>query len=316
MEESASEVDQLPGFRFHPTEEELIHFYLKNMIFGKRMCFDIIGVLNIYHHDPRDLPRLAKIGEREWYFFVPRDRKHGNGGRPNRTTETGFWKATGSDPPLCTQQHAVCTRNPPRITSCSALCSPLWPSLLGLQLGWTQQILSSTDPKKMIGLKKTLVFYKGRAPRGCKTDLVMNEYRLPETCPSPKDMVLCKIYRKATSKKVLEQRAAMEEEMKTFYQPKPSPPMTSPMDTISFSSSQHEDYFIAPIASHYGMAFKKVDEFGDENRFIVEDQKREVASLHLPLRKEKLPELQVPRLSMDWTQTHSGHSYEARGLTI
>ncbi|XP_057496469.1 NAC domain-containing protein 6-like [Actinidia eriantha] len=262
MEESASEVDQLPGFRFHPTEEELIHFYLKNMIFGKRMCFDIIGVLNIYHHDPRDLPRLAKIGEREWYFFVPRDRKHGNGGRPNRTTETGFWKATGSD----------------------------------------RKILSSTDPKKMIGLKKTLVFYKGRAPRGCKTDWVMNEYRLPETCPSPKDMVLCKIYRKATSMKVLEQRAAMEEEMKTFHQLKPSPPMTSPMDTISFSSSQHEDYFIASMASHYGMAFKKEDEFGDENRFIVEDQKREVASLHLPLRKEKLPELQVPRLSMDWTQ--------------
>jgi len=83
---------------------------------------------------------MAKIGEREWYFFVPRDRKAGSGGRPNRTTERGFWKATGSD----------------------------------------RAIRSSADAKRVIGLKKTLVFYQGRAPRGTKTDWVMNEYRLPD----------------------------------------------------------------------------------------------------------------------------------------
>jgi len=83
---------------------------------------------------------MAKIGEREWYFFVPRDRKAGSGGRPNRTTERGFWKATGSD----------------------------------------RAVRSSADAKRVIGLKKTLVFYQGRAPRGTKTDWVMNEYRLPD----------------------------------------------------------------------------------------------------------------------------------------
>jgi len=83
---------------------------------------------------------MAKIGEREWYFFVPRDRKAGSGGRPNRTTERGFWKATGSD----------------------------------------RAIRSSADAKRVIGLKKTLVFYQGRAPRGTKTDWVMNEYSLPD----------------------------------------------------------------------------------------------------------------------------------------
>lgn len=46
----------LPGFRFHPTEEELLDFYLKNMIVGKKLCYDVIGFLNIYHHDPWDLP--------------------------------------------------------------------------------------------------------------------------------------------------------------------------------------------------------------------------------------------------------------------
>lgn len=46
----------LPGFRFHPTEEELLDFYLKNMVVGKKLRFDVIGFLNIYHHDPWDLP--------------------------------------------------------------------------------------------------------------------------------------------------------------------------------------------------------------------------------------------------------------------
>lgn len=93
-----------------------------------------------------EITGLSKIGEREWYFFVPRDRKHVGGGRPNRTTENGFWKATGSD----------------------------------------RKILSLSDPKKRLGLKKTLVFYKGRAPRGSKTDWVMNEYRLPDNNPLSK----------------------------------------------------------------------------------------------------------------------------------
>nr|AGV29479.1 putative NAC domain class transcription factor [Tamarix hispida] len=163
---------ELPGFRFHPTEEELIDFYLKNMVFRRKLHFDIISVLNIYQHEPWDLPGLAKIGEREWYFFVPRDRKHGNGGRPNRTTEHGFWKATGSD----------------------------------------RKIVSLLGHNRVLGLRKTLVFYRGRAPRGSKTDWVMNEYRLPDNCSQPKDIVLCKIYRKATSLKVLEQWAAKEEE--------------------------------------------------------------------------------------------------------
>lgn len=46
----------LPGFRFHPTEEELLDFYLKNMVVGKKLRYDVIGFLNIYQHDPWDLP--------------------------------------------------------------------------------------------------------------------------------------------------------------------------------------------------------------------------------------------------------------------
>lgn len=236
------------------------------MVFGKRLRFDIIGLLNIYHHDPWDLPGLAKIGEREWYFFVPRDRKHGSGGRPNRTTENGYWKATGSD----------------------------------------RKIFSLSDPKRSIGLRKTLVFYQGRAPRGGKTDWIMNEYRLPDSCSVLKDIVLCKIYRKATPVKVLEQRAAMEEEeMKAKYAATPTSPM-SPIDTMSFSTVQQEQVVMAPLTSMHQMVCKKEEqeasEIGDKND-PAENNTRRISSLvKLPPGSDLLSELQVPKFSLDWTQ--------------
>lgn len=170
----------MPGFRFHPTEEEILDFYLRQAAAGKKFNLDIIPTVNLYLYEPWDLPALAKIGEQEWYFFVPRDRRHWNSGRPNRTTEKGFWKATGTDRP----------------------------------------IRSTADPRRLIGTKKTLVYYSGRAPRGTKTDWIMNEFRLPDASDSVsmdprsrrEDLVLCKIYRKAASLRELEQRAAMEED--------------------------------------------------------------------------------------------------------
>lgn len=264
MDESKTFKMGLPGFRFHPTEEELLDFYLKNTILGlggQKLHYDIIGFLNIYRHDPWYLPGLAKIGEREWYFFVPRDTKHGNGGRPNRTTEHGFWKATGSD----------------------------------------RKIVSLADPKRFIGLKKTLVFYKGRAPRGTKTDWVMNEYRLPDSCPSHKDIVLCKIYRKATSLKVLEQRAAMEEEeVKTTNTNTNTTPPTSPLtppissETVSFCS-QNKD-LLAAAASRPVLKKEEEAAMVTEENFL-NDEAGDITkclNLQLPTGMEKL-ELQLPK---------------------
>lgn len=37
----------------------------------------------------------------------------------------------------------------------------------------------------LVGMKKTLVFYKGRAPKGVKSNWVMHEYRLEGKLPHP-----------------------------------------------------------------------------------------------------------------------------------
>ncbi|KAL8541885.1 hypothetical protein ACS0TY_002942 [Phlomoides rotata] len=148
----------MPGFRFHPTEEELVEFYLRRKVEGKRFNVELITFLDLYRYDPWELPALAAIGEKEWYFYVPRDKKYRNGDRPNRVTTSGYWKATGADRMIRSENF------------------------------------------RSIGLKKTLVFYSGKAPKGIRTSWIMNEYRLPlhETERLQKaEISLCRVYKRA-----------------------------------------------------------------------------------------------------------------------
>lgn len=46
----------LPGFRFHPTDEELVGFYLKRKIQHRPLSIELIKQLDIYKYDPWDLP--------------------------------------------------------------------------------------------------------------------------------------------------------------------------------------------------------------------------------------------------------------------
>lgn len=161
-----------PGFRFHPTDEELIMHYLRNQATSKPCPVDIIPEVDIYKFDPWQLPDKAEFWENEWYFFTPRDRKYPNGVRPNRATVSGYWKATGTD----------------------------------------KAIYSAS---KYVGVKKALVFYEGRPPKGIKTDWIMHEYRMTEVKGQAKkrsgsmrldDWVLCRIYKKRATGKTLEPR--------------------------------------------------------------------------------------------------------------
>ncbi|XP_044462019.1 NAC domain containing protein 50-like [Mangifera indica] len=88
-----------PGFRFHPTDEELVSYYLKRKVCNKPVRFNAIGECDIYKHEPCDLAVYSRLKTRdqEWYFFSALDKKYGNGARMNRATGKGYWKATGKD---------------------------------------------------------------------------------------------------------------------------------------------------------------------------------------------------------------------------
>ncbi|WOL16669.1 NAC domain-containing protein [Canna indica] len=132
-----SAVSLPPGFRFRPTDDELVGYYLKRKVDGLSIELEIIPVIELYKYDPWELPDKSFLPKRdmEWFFFCPRDRKYPNGLRVNRATTSGYWKATGKD----------------RKISCD---------------------------QSVFGLRKTLVFYCGRAPGGDRTEWVMYEYRL------------------------------------------------------------------------------------------------------------------------------------------
>lgn len=154
-------MSSMPGFRFHPTDEELVMYYLKRKICGKKLKFNVIKETDVYKWDPEDLPEQSflKTGDRQWFFFCHRDRKYPNGGRSSRATRHGYWKATGKD----------------------------------------RNVIYNS---RSVGVKKTLVFYLGRAPSGERTDWVMHEYTMDEdelrTCRDVKDYyALYKVFKKS-----------------------------------------------------------------------------------------------------------------------
>lgn len=51
----------MPGFRFHPTEEELIEFYLRRKVEGKRFNVELITFLDLYRYDPWELPGIFSL---------------------------------------------------------------------------------------------------------------------------------------------------------------------------------------------------------------------------------------------------------------
>ncbi|GKV21661.1 hypothetical protein SLEP1_g31618 [Rubroshorea leprosula] len=98
-----------PGFRFYPTDVELIKYYLKRKVMGKKICFESIAELDIYKHAPWDLPDKSclRTGDLKWYFFCPVEKKYRRGARSNRATESGYWKTTGKDRPVLYYQEVA-----------------------------------------------------------------------------------------------------------------------------------------------------------------------------------------------------------------
>ncbi|KAI7982759.1 NAC domain-containing protein 60 [Camellia lanceoleosa] len=95
---SIADSSMFPGFRFTPTDEELISYYLKKKIQGSDKCVDVIPEVEICKFEPWDLPAKSVIpSENEWFYFSSRGRKYPNGSQSKRATESGYWKATGKE---------------------------------------------------------------------------------------------------------------------------------------------------------------------------------------------------------------------------
>ncbi|XP_061353281.1 NAC domain-containing protein 43 [Gastrolobium bilobum] len=167
-----------PGFRFHPTEEELLQYYLRKKVSYEKIDLDVIRDVDLNKLEPWDIQEKCKIGttpQNDWYFFSHKDKKYPTGTRTNRATTAGFWKATGRD-----------------------------------------KVIYSNG--KRIGMRKTLVFYKGRAPHGQKSDWIMHEYRLDDNNTSDTNIVsnvmgdggqeegwvVCRIFKKKNHLKTLD----------------------------------------------------------------------------------------------------------------
>ncbi|CAA7025139.1 unnamed protein product [Microthlaspi erraticum] len=146
-----------PGFRFHPTDEELVVQYLRRKVTGLPLPASVIPEIDICKANPWDLPGDC---DSERYFFSMREAKYPNGNRSNRSTGSGYWKATGIDK----------------------------------QIG---------KKKLVVGMKKTLVFYKGKPPNGTRTSWILHEYRLvdpeQESSEQKRNWVLCRVFLKKMS---------------------------------------------------------------------------------------------------------------------
>ncbi|CAL9130172.1 unnamed protein product [Musa textilis] len=206
-----------PGYRFYPTEEELIGFYLRNKLDNRREDMErVIPVADVYRCDPWQLPPIAgeacrRDGE-QWFFFCPRQEREANGGRPNRITPSGYWKATGS------------------------------PSF----------VYSSGN--RAMGVKRTMVFYQGSPPAYTKTKWKMNEYRALEegaagaistAAAKPRGEVsLCRVYTRSDCIRSFDRRpaaaAAVTDARRTAEVPRSSPVPASAKRSSSHHSSSSD----------------------------------------------------------------------------
>ncbi|KAL4364287.1 hypothetical protein GQ457_04G003730 [Hibiscus cannabinus] len=131
-----------PGFRFYPSDEELVVHFLQRKAAVLPCHPDVIPDLELYPYDPwnstvyfdHSIILRKALGEgNRWYFYSRRT--------PDRSTGNGYWKPMGIDEPV---------------------------------------VHSSSS--KRVGMKKYFVFYIGESgPAGVKTNWIMQEYRLSDS---------------------------------------------------------------------------------------------------------------------------------------
>ncbi|CAL0321582.1 unnamed protein product [Lupinus luteus] len=121
------------GYRFCPTDEELVIHYLKRKVFAEPLPGSVISDFDVFHTVPWNLPGDSK--ERR-YFFSNR-KGHVCGNISKVAIGSGYWKSIGKE----------------------------------------KQIVSS-ESRQVIGMRKTLIFSKGKCSNETRTRWFMHELRL------------------------------------------------------------------------------------------------------------------------------------------
>ncbi|XAR61909.1 hypothetical protein NMG60_11016458 [Bertholletia excelsa] len=152
-----------PGCRFHPSEEQLLCYYLthKNND-DRRFGFDVINDVDLYNYDPFDLPETAcfRFGrggrKRHWYCYVNAAAMVLKG-RRRRRAGGGYWQSRGQ----------------------------------------VRDVVGGAAGNVVIGKRKSFAFYLGDSPKtAVTTDWVMYEYALID---HEATFILCRVFVKSRS---------------------------------------------------------------------------------------------------------------------
>ncbi|XP_057422327.1 NAC domain-containing protein 104-like isoform X2 [Lotus japonicus] len=93
MGENNNNVNNLPpGFRFYPTDEELVVHFLHRKASLLPYHPDVIPDLDLYPYDPWQLHGRALEEGNQWYYYSRRTQ--------NRITSNGYWVAMGMEEPV------------------------------------------------------------------------------------------------------------------------------------------------------------------------------------------------------------------------
>ncbi|KAF3952920.1 hypothetical protein CMV_021579 [Castanea mollissima] len=207
-----------PGYRFYPTDQEIIELFLKPKITGNDKDINHVRETEFYNHEPWDLQHICGIDskDKEWCFFNAQSLKHQNGNRKNRTTREGFWTETGKDREI-----------------------------------WYRG--------RLIGMKKTFVYHRGRTPNGEGTKWVMHEYRITQeefdgTHPGQKAFVFCRLFNN-------------EEKSKKGGSAK-SKPAVAPLSPALESNNNNTSYHNVDIAKYQAAELTYTDDYFNVAEFL------------------------------------------------